>query len=454
MNPFFRTTVAMAVSGALVFAQVPKPAPAKPAVAKPAVAKPAAARPAAAPAASALDKIFKMVTLKLPDASVVSSINAAGKSLKVTTDDLIRFKEAGASDNVIVALSNSMNGTPAAAAAPAAPSAKSAPVATPVAAATWNTNLSTIACDAPSGDRKRVVAVDEFDYGAVRTSVQAVFGTQVDIGKGILAMFTKRLAEQGKFRIVERSNIKKVMAEQDFGASNRVKQGSQARLGRITGADAILMGTIVTFGRDDKRKSIGGFGVGPRALGGLKIKTGEDKAVVVISFRLVDAETSEVIATGEARGESSRKQNGVDVGALVNRGGGAASVDMTSANFGQTIIGEATMQSVDKLAADLNGNESKIQMRNLDIESRVAEVSGPQIYLSTGSFEGVHKCDRFEVHKILREVKDPVTKDVIDMVTEKVGDLIVTEVRDRVAIGAYNGTAKPEVGFLAKKVQK
>ena len=449
MNPFFRLPLAVIVSGSLLVGQAPKPAPAP---AKPATAKPAAAKPAA-PVASALDKILKMVTLKLPDASVVSSINAAGKSLRVSTDDLIRFKEAGASDNVIVALSNSMNGTPAAGgpSTPAAPVAKAAVV--PV-AANYNTVLSSITCDVPAGPRKRVVAVDEFDYGTVKDAVAAVFGTQVDLGKGILAMFTKRLAEQGKFRIVERSNIKKVMAEQDFGASNRVKQGTQSRLGRITGADAILMGTIVTFGRDDKRKSVGGFGYGPKVLSGIKIKTGEDKAVVVISFRLVDAETSEVIATGEARGESSRKQNGFDVGALVNRGGGGATVDMTSANFGQTIIGEATMGSVDKLAADLNNNEGKIPMRNLDVESRIAEVVDKQIYLSGGSFDGINKCDRFEIHKIVKEVKDPVTKDVIDMVTEKVGDFIATEVRDRMTIGAYNGTGKPEVGYLAKKVQK
>ncbi len=432
MNPTFRISLAVIVSGSLLLGQAPKPAPAP--------AKPAAAKPAA-PVVSAVDKILKLVTMKLPDASVVSSINAAGKSLKVSTDDLIRFKEAGASDNVIIALSNSMNGTPAA--IPVAP-----------AAANYNTALSSISCDVPAGPRKRVVAVDEFDYGTVKDAVAAVFGTQVDVGKGILAMFTKRLAEQGKFRIVERANIKKVMSEQDFGASNRVKQGTQARLGRITGADAILMGTIVTFGRDDKRKTVGGFGYGPRVLSGIKIKTGEDKAVVVISFRLVDAETSEVIATGEARGESTRKQNGVDVGALVNRGGGGATVDMTSANFGQTIIGEATMTSVDKLAADLNNNEGKIPMRNLDVESRIAEVVDKQIYLSGGSFDGINKCDRFEIHKIVKEVKDPVTKDVIDMVTEKVGDFIATEVRDRVAIGAYNGTAKPEVGYLAKKVQK
>ena len=451
MDSLLRISLSVIVSGTLLVAQAPKPAPAP---AKPAAAKPAAAKPAA-PVASALDKILKMVTLKLPDASVVSSINAAGKSLKVSTDDLIRFKEAGASDNVIVALSNSMNGTPAvepgASATPMAPAAKAAVVP---AAVNYNTMLSTITCDIPAGPRKRVVAVDDFDYGTVKSAVAAVFGTQVDVGKGILAMFTKRLAEQGKFRIVERANIKKVMSEQDFGASSRVKQGTQSRLGRITGADAILMGTIVTFGRDDKRKTVGGFGYGPKVLSGIKIKTGEDKAVVVISFRLVDAETSEVIATGEARGESSRKQSGFDVGALVNRGGGGATVDMTSANFGQTIIGEATMSSVDKLAADLNNSEGKIPMRNLDVEARIAEVVDKQIYLSAGSFDGINKCDRFEILKIVKEVKDPVTKDVIDMVTEKVGDYIATEVRDRVTIGAYNGTAKPEVGYLAKKVQK
>ena len=79
MNPTFRISLAVIVSGSLLLGQAPKPAPAP--------AKPAAAKPAA-PVVSALDKILKMVTLKLPDASVVSSINAAGKSL---TDLPARF---------------------------------------------------------------------------------------------------------------------------------------------------------------------------------------------------------------------------------------------------------------------------------------------------------------------------------------------------------------------------
>lgn len=51
--------------------------------------------------------------MKLPDASIISSIQAVGKTLQVTLDDLICFEGAGASENVIVALSNVMASAPA-----------------------------------------------------------------------------------------------------------------------------------------------------------------------------------------------------------------------------------------------------------------------------------------------------------------------------------------------------
>ena len=47
------------------------------------------------------------------------------------------------------------------------------------------------------------------------------------------------------------------MKEQDFGASGRVKKGTQARIGQIRGADFTMMGDIVAFGRDDRRKAAG-----------------------------------------------------------------------------------------------------------------------------------------------------------------------------------------------------
>jgi curli biogenesis system outer membrane secretion channel CsgG len=432
----FRIIPSLVIALAPMMAQAPAP-------------KKAAAPVKAAPPAVAgvtFDQILQLVKLKMPEAAILKKISEA-KALNPSTDQLIALKTAGASDGVILAITGA--GAPAAAPPPVSAAVEiSAPKTS---AAGFPGNLSGIACEAPAASRKRVVAVEEFDFSTVMTAIQAVFGTQVNIGKGIRAMFTKRIHEEGKFRIVERAKVDKLVAEQDFGASGRVKKGTNARIGQIIGSDAVLMGDIVVFGRDDKGKSIGGFGVGPRALGGLKLNLKEDKAVVAINFRLVDAESSEVIATGEAKGESTRKSKGFAVAGFGGGGGGAGGMDMSSSNFAQTIIGEATIAAVEQLAKQLSEQESKIQPKNVQVETRVAEVAAPQLYLAGGSADGINKCDRFEISRIVKEVKDPQTKEVIDVVTEAVGEMVVTEVRERVAIGTFAGSAAPAVGYVARK---
>jgi curli biogenesis system outer membrane secretion channel CsgG len=450
-------------------AAAPKPAaaPAKPAV-PPAPAKPAAvpaapAKPAAAPAVApkkpaaadlTVDKLVQMVKMKMPEATILQAVRANKKTLKPTVDDLMKLKEAGASDAIINELSGAGGGDAApAAAAVAGGAAKAAAPASAPAVAAYNTDLSTIACEAVPEARKRVVAVEEFDYAAVKNVSQAVFGTNVDVGKGMRALIIKRLSEQGKYRVVERAKVNKVIGEQDFGASNRVKQGTQARVGRILGADIILAGDITVFGRDDKKKGFSTGGLGPSVLAGVKIGSREDKAVVAVNIRLIDVESTEILQASEARGESLRKSKNFAVAGFGPGGGGGLATDMTSSNFAETIIGEATIKAIDGVSEFLNTNENKIPIRNLDAEGRIATVEGNRIFLSIGSNDFVKKCDRFEIHKVIKEVTDPVTKEVLDMVTEQVGQLLITEVKDRVSIGFYNGSSAPQIGQLARKAQ-
>ena len=212
------------------------------------------------------------------------------------------------------------------------------------------------------------------------------------------------------------------------------------------------MGTVTVFGRDDRQKSVGGIGGvlgGP--LAGIKIGSREDKAVVAIGYRLVDAESSETIASGEARGESARKSKNLSLGALIGSAGGAGGFDMTSSNFEQTIIGEATIDCLNKLMAALNTGESSIQGRAVEIESRVADVAGLKVYIASGAAKGVRRCDRFQVARIVKEIHDPVTKALLDMQVEKVGDLVIVEVREKTAIGLYQGSEAPRVGFAVRK---
>src|ERR1700733_2233136 len=74
------------------------------------------------------------------------------------------------------------------------PTAKAqAPAAAPAASAT-----PAAAPAAPAGRRKRV-AIFDFDYATVQSSSSAVFGTNVDIGRGITDLLVKYLVRDGTY---------------------------------------------------------------------------------------------------------------------------------------------------------------------------------------------------------------------------------------------------------------
>ena len=301
--------------------------------------------------------------------------------------------------------------------------------------------------------QKKALSIDPFDYSAVMTAVQSVFGTQVNIGQGIQAMLTQRITQDGKFTVVERRKVNEVIHEQDFDASNRVKRGTGARIGQIKGADLTLMGDIVVFGRDDRRVGGGAgggtFGAGA-VVGGYKA-TG--KAVVVLDYRIVDVETSEVVASGEARGESKRTSAGGGAGFWGGGVIGGAGINMTSSNFGETIIGEATMDAVNKLSADIAGKvlQGGAESRANDLDALVADVSGATITINAGAAAGLAVGQTFTVYHKGKVIKDPATGEVLDVQTTPIGQMTITMVRDKIAMGNYNGSATPVVGDVVRK---
>ncbi|MDX1984867.1 MAG: CsgG/HfaB family protein, partial [Bryobacteraceae bacterium] len=404
----------------------PAPAAAKPAAAKPAAPKPAAPKPAvaarAAAAKSPVDLVIDLVKAGMSENLIIKQLRGQNKAIVLAAADMLKLKQAGVSEQVIEVMMDPAAApqTAVAAAAPsptpeAAPAAPAAPnPATPVSGAVDAATASTAAPNNPSGPvpaaQKPRVIVDEFDYSAVATAVQQVFHTNQNIGKGIRAMLVKRVAEHGNLVVVERAKINTLQAEQDRNASNRVRQGSGARIGRITGANLLVAGDIIIFGRDDKQTKVRGGGIIGSTIGAIGARKNEDKAVVAINYRVVDAETSEVVATGEARGESVRKSKG-GFGAFASafgKGMAGVEVDMNSSGFAETIIGEATMDCVNKLAKFIEEQSVAMKKTVREVEALVADVNGSSLTISAGGGDGVNQGEVFEVHKILREVKDPV----------------------------------------------
>jgi len=304
-----------------------------------------------------------------------------------------------------------------------------------------------------SAQTKKALSIEPFDFSTVMTQVQAIFGTQQNIGQGITAMLTTRISQDGKFTVVERRKVGTVMKEQDFAASNRVKQGTGARVGQIRGADLTLMGDIVVFGRDDRKVGGAVGAIVPGAGGVAGGYKSDNKAVVVLAYRIVDAETSEVVASGEARGESKRTSKGF--GAAMFAGGvlGGGGINMASSNFGETIIGEATMDAVNKLSADISQRPltGGAGGRELDLDARVADVNGASITINAGAAAGLQPGQTFTIYHKGKEIKDPTTGEVLDVQTTPLGQLTITVVRDRIAIGNFSGSAAPVVGDVVRK---
>ncbi|HTS66355.1 MAG TPA: CsgG/HfaB family protein [Candidatus Acidoferrales bacterium] len=403
-------------------------------------AKPAAptVKPAGTSTASPVDNVIQLLKEGISEPLIIKTLQRENKPVNLTTADMVKLTKAGASENIIsVMMDPSASVKPAAGAATSAVTPPKAELAaTP---SGEETSFPPSMGGTPAGPHKRRLAVKPFDYSTVRTWVNYWFQSDVNIGDGIRAMLTARLAQSKNITLLERAKVDDALKEQDFGATNRVAQGTKAKIGKVTGADAILYGDITIFGRDDSKKRNGVATNLPGPFGALGNVHKEEKAVVAIALRIIDAETLEVVETGEARGESKRTSN--DWGALMaGKGkGGAVNSDMTSSNFEQTIIGEATSDAVSKVVAWLEQKIPQIPEKARTVEGRVAVISGNQMTLNIGETDGVLAGDRFEIDQITDVVLDPETKQEIDKVTVKVGEFVVHHVRPKTATGEYGG---------------
>jgi len=224
------------------------------------------------------------------------------------------------------------------------------------------------------------------------------------------------------------------MAEQNFSNSNRADPTSAARLGKLLGVDAIIVGSITQFGNETKKTGIGGNGgtFGGFGLGG--IGHSNSKANVAITARIVNVDTGEIMAVADGFGQSARSST-----SLLGAGGhdwssGGGNVDFGSSNFQSTIIGEATKAAVDKLSADVVADAPKISVRTVTVDGLVAAVDGGQIVLNVGKRAGVNVGDQLEVVRVTKEIKDPSTGQVIRRLTSTIGIVKATDVDDASAV--------------------
>jgi curli biogenesis system outer membrane secretion channel CsgG len=303
-----------------------------------------------------------------------------------------------------------------------------------------------------AADRKKRVAILDFEYGTVRSNSAALFGSDVDIGKGISDLLVKHLVKDGTYSVIERRALDKILAEQNFSNSDRANPSSAAKIGKLLGVDAIIVGSITQFGGENKNTKIGGGGGGwgGFGMGGVGLK--KSKAIVALDARIVDIDTGEILAVAEGKGESSRSGTSLMGGGGNWHGFGGGGVDFSSSGFEETIIGEAIKAAVQQMSSGVIAGNTKLATRTVNVSGQVAfvELANHQVVLNVGAKNGLKVGDKLTVERVSQEIKDPATGAVLRRMSSKIGTVEVSDVDEVSAVAKIVDGAGFKVGDLAK----
>lgn len=141
-------------------------------------------------------------------------------------------------------------------------------------------------------------------------------------GSELSDMLTSELSSTKKFRLVERREIEKVVNELRFGESGLVDTSTRVKLGKIKGAQYLVMATVSSFeeGTESKGSGVHFMGIG---VGGSSAK-----AYIAVDLKVVDVETSEVIDTRTIEATSEATSQSIS-GSFMGIGGNADKTQKT-----------------------------------------------------------------------------------------------------------------------------
>ena len=302
---------------------------------------------------------------------------------------------------------------------------------------------------AAQGPKKRI-AIMNFDWHTVQDGVVGWFGSAVDVGQGITDLLTNDLVKNGTYEVIERQDIDKVLTEQNFSNSDLADPATAAKIGKLLGVDAIIVGSVTQFGKDTKNLGLGGHGWGWHGFGGGGVGHSKTTAIVGVSARIVDVNTGVILAESDGKGESSRGSTSLGGFGSNWSGGGGGHVNFGDSNFQQTIVGEAVKQATDQLATGLEGDSSKIVAHVVQVSGLVAAVVNGQVVLNVGSGAGLKVGDKLNIERVTMTIKDPTTGKIIRQMTTPIGEVQAVNVDAVSAVCNILSGSGFQVGDLAQ----
>ena len=302
------------------------------------------------------------------------------------------------------------------------------------------------------GARTRV-AVLEVDNTSSATSFQAVGADGESVTwetqhanmvpvNGIEAIVTDVMNRSGRFRLVERQALSSILDEQDLVTAGRISAPSGAATGNVLGARFLVQAVVTDYEANVSGRSAGGLGGAltnrlPAVIGAVGVRSGLGR--VGMNFRLIDAETSEIVYTKQI--ESIIRERGLMFGGLTF--GGSGVLGGFFSNYARTPIGQAVIAGVNKGIYEL--------VKNIGSEAAsgsVVRADGNQLYVNLG--QGVVAAgDELRIISKGEELIDPETGISLGSLETEIGSARVVNVQEQFSIAELvSSTGSPSRGDL------
>ncbi|MDH3363092.1 MAG: hypothetical protein OEM45_05250 [Gammaproteobacteria bacterium] len=256
------------------------------------------------------------------------------------------------------------------------------------------------------------------DYSASTTGVPV---------NGIEAIVIDSLSQTGRFRLVERTELGDVLAEQDLATSGRIAKPSGAKTGNVLGAEYLVQLVVTDYETNTSGTDKGVGGILTRKvplLGGIKASSSTGR--VGLNIRLIDAETSEITFTKQIEAvikESNLAFGGAGLIGDVGLGG-------FMSEYSKTPVGQAVIAGVNQAVFELIK-----EVGTRPPEGSVVKADGAQIYINLGA-DAVAVGDRLQVLKKGEELIDPETGISLGGSTTSIGEIEVSQVQEKFSIAS------------------
>ncbi len=268
--------------------------------------------------------------------------------------------------------------------------------------------------------------------GVVGFENQGGYSGSWKIGNNLTIMLESALYDSGRFVVVERNQLKKVIAEQDLAASGRTAKAKKvAQTGKIRPAKYLASGAVTEV---EESQSGGGGGIG---FGGFRVGGNKSEAQVTVIVKLIDSTSGEIIAKERIVGKAG--STGLKVG--MSKFG----INTDMGGFKKTPLGQAAQDCINQAVVFIAK-----KMEEFPFEGSVIKVGSKGVIINRGSKFGLEVGQTLVMAEEGEVLMDPDTGEILDEEEgEEIGKLKVTKVKKKISYcDVTEGEENPERGTV------